>query len=520
MAQKDTPDHANRGLSRRAFLGAASAAGALGMLGMGARGEGRMGRKPNLLFVFSDQQSWDMLGCMGNEDIKTPRLDAFAAQGTRFNHCVSSYPVCTPYRAMLLSGQHPLYNGAVSNDIPMIANNGPFLPEILRDAGYRMGYVGKWHLLGGDRDRPIPEGPMRYGFDGPFHTNNCHVNYTPGQCFYWSDAGEKVYFDEWEVYGQTRQALSFLDECRDDEPFALFVSWHPPHDVGWQPGTLVRNYGTIPELMAEYDPAALRLRPSVEDSPAVRRAYQGHYAMCTGVDNAFGWLMDKLEEKGLAEDTLVVFTSDHGDNLSSYGRTIPKNYPEDTSVRVPLLMRWPGRIPQDQASDLLVGAMDLMPSLLGLLGHEPPGKVQGSDLSKEIGEGSDGNEESKPLMFLMPSWRGIYTREHTYAEGEGPHWRFNDKGKYALGTQPVRALYDRSSDPHQLRNLHGEKSHAALQKALRAQTQQWLDRFEDPVLPPGELMRLVRGENNQPPMDAQAPGFSGRPIDKIRKRRA
>jgi len=256
-------------------------------------------KRPNLLFVFSDQQSQDMLGCYGNQDIITPHLDQLAAEGLRFNHCISNSPVCTPFRGMLMSGQHPLYCGTMHNDIPLLANNGQYFGHVLRDAGYRMGYIGKWHLLGGNRNRPVPQGPMRYGFDGTFLTNNCHVDFRPGKCFYWNDEGQKVFFDEWEVYGQTRQALQFLDERTDDQPFALFVSWHPPHDWGIHHDTLIYKYETMPELMAMYDPYKIRLRPSVKDTPAVRRAYHGYYGMCSGVDIAFGWLMDKLKQKGL-----------------------------------------------------------------------------------------------------------------------------------------------------------------------------------------------------------------------------
>jgi arylsulfatase A-like enzyme len=120
--------------------------------------------RPNLLFVFSDQQSSDMLGCSGNTQIITPNVDALAADGIRFTYCISSDPVCTPARAMLLSGQHPLKCGAFTNDVQMLPDNGTTFAEALHQAGYATGYVGKWHLLGGDRRRGVPAGPLRYGF--------------------------------------------------------------------------------------------------------------------------------------------------------------------------------------------------------------------------------------------------------------------------------------------------------------------------------------------------------------------
>jgi arylsulfatase A-like enzyme len=156
-------------------------------------------KPPNLLFVFSDQQSFDMLGCAGNTQVKTPNIDAFARKGVRFEHAVANCPVCTPCRSMLFSGRHPLYNNCFENDRRLLTEDaiGPGLGHGLRDAGYRMGYVGKWHLYGGDRDRPIPEGPDRQGFDDCFLSNNCHVNYHPDHSFLWNEKGEETQFNPW-----------------------------------------------------------------------------------------------------------------------------------------------------------------------------------------------------------------------------------------------------------------------------------------------------------------------------------
>ena len=139
------------------------------------------------MFVFSDQQSFDMLGCYGNRQIITPHLDALAAEGVRFNHCVSSQPVCTPFRGMLLTGQHPLRSGAFKNDVRIVPGQGHYFGEVLRDAGYRLGYFGKWHLYGGDRNRPIPPGPYRYGFDHEFLSNNCTLLFDAQHAYYWDD---------------------------------------------------------------------------------------------------------------------------------------------------------------------------------------------------------------------------------------------------------------------------------------------------------------------------------------------
>lgn len=468
---------------------------------------------PNLLFVFTDQQSRDMLGCYGNPDILTPNLDAFARDSIRFDHCMSSSPVCTPFRGMLLSGQHPLYNGAVHNDVPMLANNGEYFGHVLTAAGYRTGYVGKWHLLGHERDRPVPPGPMRYGFDGTFLTNNCHVDYRPGHCYYWDDDGQKIFFDEWEVDGQTRQAVDFLDSCTTDAPFSLFVSWHPPHDIGLDPDTLTFLYHTEPYLMALYDPAKIQLRPSAEDTPEIRAAYHGYYAMCSGIDRAFGRLIDKLKSKGLYENTLIVFTSDHGDNLHSYGYRIAKDHPEDTSARVPLLMRLPGAS-APRTSDLLLGSLDLMPTLLGLLGIKPPSTCQGRDLEQAIRNSDDDAVESVPLFFHNPAWSGAATRDITYGFGELEHFCLDPQGRRTLRRVPVRALYDRRLDPHQMDNLFGQPQHADLEEHMRRLAAEWREVFGDPGgIGLRELAPLYQLPSGHYPESTADPGFRGRPID-------
>jgi arylsulfatase A-like enzyme len=498
-----------RKISRRTFvrstLGAAALAGCSTFRSARPGTESGHSLPPNLLFVFSDQQSYDMLGCYGNEQIITPNIDSLADQGVRFLHCISSQPLCTPYRGMLMSGQHPLYCGTMSNDIQMIPENGVSFAEALRNAGYRTAYIGKWHLHGGDRNRPIPVGPLRYGFDDLFLSNNCQLDYRPGHCFYWNEAGEKVFFDEWEVYGQTKQALAFLDTCTADHPFALFVSWHPPHDMGFREGDFY--YDTEPDLMALYDRSSLRLRPNVEDTPQVRRKYHGHMAMCSGVDRALGRLIAKLNEKDLSENTIVVFTSDHGDLLESHGRPWAKSFPEDESCRVPLIIRYPHRLKAGITTDLLTGTLDLMPTILGLMGIPVPNTCQGRDLSWALRERRENEVDSVPLFNFFAGWRGVYTRQYTFAfdqlDGNTKHDR--------------RVLYDRKKDPFQLENLYHDRTHRSLHRELHRLTIEWMDRFEDPCIDRNDLLRLCGFESAQLTKKGETGILPGRPIDLIRE---
>ncbi|MEM1028389.1 MAG: sulfatase-like hydrolase/transferase [Planctomycetota bacterium] len=455
------------------------------------------GQKPNLLFVFSDQQTYDMLGCNGNPEVHTPHADRFAEQGIRFTHCFSNAPVCTPYRGMLMSGKHPLRNGAFENDLPLCPAAGPHFGEVLESAGYRTGYVGKWHLLGGDRKRPVPHGPLRAGFEDTFLTDNCTTEFRAGHSFYYDDQGKKQIFDSWQPYGQTDQAEAFLDEAAaGDHPFALFVSWHPPHDHGRRPAPPDPHYDYrhYPDELAEHYPEDqhLTLRPGVEDMPERQEQLRDYYAMCTGIDVAFGRLLDKLESLGLDDNTIVVFTSDHGDMLGSFDAPRPKRPPHDTSSHVPMLIRQPGVLPAGQTSGLLFGALDIMPTLLGLMGLDGPADMDGQDLSVPIRTGDEDAVESIPmLMISWPVFRGVITKDWTFGMGRpGEENDFNS------------VLFDRRNDPHQQSNLYADPAYKAVHAELKQLTQRWMDRFEDPFITIPEMARIQPWESwREPPGD-------------------
>ena len=467
--------------------------------------------KPNLLFVFSDQQSWDMVGCYGNDQIKTPNIDKLAAEGLRFKHCVSSSPVCTPYRAMLLSGQHPLYNGCLVCDIQMLPSKGSSFADMLNAAGYHTGYVGKWHLYGGVRTRGIPAGPMRYGFDNEFFTNNCDLNYGADKAFYWSDDNKRVKFGKFESDGQTDQAVEFLDKYAGKKPFALFVSWHPPHN--WGPGP---NWGYPAPTKYEnlYDADKIKLRPGCPDTKKIRRDYRGHMALCTNVDDNFGRLIEKLKAKNVADNTIIVFTSDHGDILRSRG-SIPvwehKSHPQQISCRVPLILRMGSKI-KPRVSDMLIGSLDLMPTMLGLMGIKPPKTCQGSDYSKAIMADRDEVIESVPMFFWRKNsdWRGVYTHRYTYAfEPGGANKRIN-------------VLFDRENDPYELKNLFGLPEHKDLQARLHALTLEWMKKFKDEHVPWDTIKNQIyvdpsAAKARWEPYHSQSAALKGRPIDLIKK---
>ena len=458
---------------------------------------------PNLLFVFSDQQSSDMLGCYGNDQIITPNIDKLATQGIRFNHCISSCPVCTPFRAMLLSGQHPLHVGAMVNDMQLLPGKGKYFAEVLRDAGYRTGYVGKWHLYGGMRNRPIPAGPLRYGFDHEFFSNNCTLQFGANAAFFWNEKGKRVKYEKWEPDGQTDQALRFIDRHAGKAPFALFVSWHPPHNWG-------RGYPAPPEYERMYDPEKIALRPSCRDTPRSRKEYRGYMAMCTNLDANVARLMKKLKDKGIGDNTLVVYTSDHGDLLRSHGiHNWHKSRPEHVSCRVPLIMRWPGKLSK-RVCNMPTGTMELMPTILGLLGIKPPDTCQGSNYADALLKGQDLSDKSVPLFFWGENsdWRGVYAQRYTYA--------FEPKG----ATKGINVLYDRQKDPHELKNLFHCPDHRKVRQELHALTKKWMATFHDEHVPFDILKKNIyvdpaAARARWSPHMVKSAALKGRPADLI-----
>ncbi|MCP4311255.1 MAG: sulfatase-like hydrolase/transferase [Bacteroidetes bacterium] len=466
-------------------------------------------KKPNLLFVFSDQQSFDMLGCYGNRQIITPEIDAFAEEGILFNHCVSNSPTCTPMRGILMTGQHGLYSGALVNDLQIVPGNGNYFAEVLGAAGYNTGYVGKWHLYGGDRFRPIPAGPYRYGFDDLFLSNNCTLDFTREGSFFWNEDGEKEKYNDWEWYGQTRQALDYIDE-HAHEPFALFLSWHPPHN--WDG---LYGYGAPEDMLELYDPDSIQVRVGTPDTPELREMYQGYMALCSSIDKSFGDLLDKLDEKGIKDNTIIVFTSDHGDFLTSYNQKWHKSEPQALSCRVPLIIRYPETL-ESRKSDLIFGTFDFMPTLLGMMDLEVPESCQGLDLTEAIYTMNDDAVKSSPLYQYDHNWRGIYTCDYTYAFSVLP---------YDETDTISNCLYDRTVDPHEQENLFTSPDHLALKKSLHQQTLAWMEKFHDDgsewtavleqILSPEEYALRIAGKA-YPEGSGATGALKGRPVDVFR----
>lgn len=435
--------------------------------------------QPNILFVFTDQQRSTALGCAGVENVRTPHLDAFAAQGTRFTRCISNTPVCTPARGTILTGTHVLTHQNVNND-KQIRTDLPTVARSLNDAGYRCGYVGKWHLGGSDRSEFIPPGERRLGFDDFWAACECNHSYFGG--FYQlDDDPTNRWVDGYEPDHQTDLCIDYMKRCSEgDQPFCLFLSWGPPHDP----------YREVPRKYLDmYPPEDIELLPNVPsiekvqelsfpglpEVPDLRSDIAGYYAHMTALDDCWGRLMAALEEQGIADNTIVLFTSDHGDMLGSNGFQ-RKGHPHRESANVPLLVRWPGHVPPGRVSGKPISLVDFAPTLLGLTGVEIPDCMEGrNNAAFVLGDDSAAAESVHhsypvcPAMFKYDAWRGVVTERYTYARDINGPW----------------VLFDDIEDPFQMTNLVDDPAHAGTLAEMERLLGEWLEYTNDPFEPSG-----------------------------------
>ena len=427
-----------------------------------------MVERPNILYVFADQMRASAMGCMQDERVHTPYLDRLASQGVLFRNAIANTPVCTPSRASLLTGRHAWTCRSIVNDL-RLPEEERGIADVLKVHGYRTGYVGKWHLDGMPRDAFIPPGRRRHGFDDYWAAYDCTHRYLDPR-YYYGDSCQVIHKDGYDADIHTDLAIEFLQQFRD-EPFCLFVSWGPPH----------APYREVPqEFLDIYPPDEIELRPNAEG--ADRQAIAGYYAHVTAIDRDIGRLMEALERFGLAENTIFVFSSDHGDMLWSHGR-VKKQQPWEESVRIPLIIRWPARLLAGEVSDTLIGVVDHTPTLLGLADVPVPEAMNGVDLSGALLGQPDGQPTSAFLGeyvsfgqgSIYQPWRGVRTLRYTYIR-----W-----------LQGGVLLYDNLDDPYQFRNLAHEAGHRAQIDDLEGELRGWLRRLGDDFSSPDECFRRL-----------------------------
>ncbi len=445
-------------------------------------------RRPNLVFLLADQLRYASVGYAGDTRALTPNLDRLAQQGLNFNQFTASTPVCAAYRASLFTGKYASSTGMVVNEL-RINPNQDCLAHVLSAHGYRTGYLGKWHLWANEagnhlavRNAFIPPGPYRLGFDDAWAAYN--FNHTNYRAWYFRDTPEPHRIDGYGPDHFTGMAIDFLERhARSDRPFALMVSYSPPHDA-WT------RDNVPPEWLAKFEDVAFDLPPTWSDTPDPRmdrhtdperwRAHwkanledyqRVYYAMTANLDWNVGRILEALKRLGLEDDTLVVFTSDHGEMFGAQGRVFKMTFYEE-SVRVPMLMRRPGHIPAGTTSDACMTTTDIMPTLLGLLRLPIPPAVEGMDLS-HIALGREGPQPDAALLQGMG---------HTYQWKDGYEWRALRDRRYTYAvyrSDRKEFLFDRVNDPQQSRNLVDDAAARTTLTAMRAGLKARMDALND-----------------------------------------
>jgi len=503
-------------MNRREFIKKTSAAaGAIGLSlpGSAFGASGSAGKdKPNIIFIFADQLRSHALGCYGNEQLKTPNIDRLAKEGVKFTNAISTAPVCGPFRGMLMTGNFPMKNGMVLTD-HFLRNPTPYFAEACKSAGYRTGYVGKWHLDGYDRSGYIPP-ERRRGFEF-WRALECTHSYFKSK-YYHQDEKQPRTWEGFDAIAQTDAACEYIASQKTD-PFCLFLSWGPPHDPYKAPAEYmkrfegkkikmrdnVNDFETAEKMWRECDTAVARdglrrarkrnrARLSDKKSNAqILKDYRGYYAAIETLDDCTGKIIAQLQKTGQLDNSIIVFTSDHGDNLGSH-RQIGKQLPFEESISVPFMVRYPKKIKSGTETDAMLAPVDIMPTVLSLAGVPCP-KVDGKDISSAaMGKDAD-MQDAVLIMKSIPlsvnwivngngAWRGVRTKRYTYAR------KSSNKKPWML--------FDNLSDPYQLKNLVDDPAHASLLKKLKKKIDELLVEAGDPE-DPAVYAKLIQKERNE-----------------------
>ena len=434
-----------------------------------------MTSRPNLVFVFADQLRHGSLGYAGDAQARTPYLDRFARQGVDFQNTVTSHPVCAAYRATLFTGRHLTSHGMVINDLRLHPNQRCF-GHVVTAAGYQTGYIGKWHLYAnqfGNHHAPdcsfVPRGPHRLGFDGDWLAYNFH--HTNYGAYHHTESPAKIPYGDgvYEPDAQTDLAIGFLERAAaGPDPFTLFLSYGPPHDP-WDKTNVPEKFWEMFRDVPFPNPPNYRPQndePYVDNWARLTDAERGqleswrrgYYAQVASLDECFGRVLAALDRLNLAENTIVVFTSDHGEMFGAHGRRA-KNIFYDEACRVPMLLRWPGRIPAGHRSDACLATVDIMPTLLALLG-QPAEDVEGMDLS-HLALGRPGPEPAAALLQICGA---------TAVWEDGHEWRALRDKRYTYAIYRVdgrELLFDNRADPWQMHDLTRDPAHHAVRDHFR-----------------------------------------------------
>lgn len=414
--------------------------------------------KKNILFIFSDQQRWDTMGIYGQELNVTPNLDKLAKEGTVFDNAFTCQPVCGPARASLQTGLYSTKTGVFVNAIAL-PTNITTISKLLSNNGYQTAYVGKWHLatngLGGKGSiedyifNPIPE-EKRGGYKDYWVVSDVLELTSDGFKGYLFDKDmNKVEFEKYRVDAITDYALDFLDKKDNSKPFFLFVSYIEPHHQNNKnkyegPKYSKDKFGNckIPK-----DIEQLGFGDSKEN-------YPDYLGACHSIDNNFGRIVNKLKEQNILDDTVIIYTSDHGSHFKTRNKNLPKDgrddykrSPEDASIHIPLIINGDS-FSIGKRENKFVSLIDLPPTILKIAGIEN-NNMDGKAIQDII---LDSNHENIVFLQISESFvgRAIRTEHYSYCIYAPDKNPFIDKDSDYYKSH---SLYDLKKDPFQLNNL-------------------------------------------------------------------
>lgn len=440
----------------------------VGLLTAGAAGD-KPAAKPNILLLIADDYQYDALGAAGNDVVKTPSLDKLAKEGIRFTHAFTPNPICTPSRACILTGQDSIHNGVTFFGKPIHADS-PTITGLLTPAGYACAYVGKWHNDGLPATRGY--GWSQNVYPGGMAKGGDHSNIEmlptgkPPKVVVPGDANENF----------VDAAIRFLDQAHA-EPFFLTVAFTSPHDprkapepyrTQYSPGDVPVPENFLPKpAFSDFDPTIRdeKLAPYPRTPDRMQKEIADYYGMVTHLDGQVGRLLDELERKGLAKDTMVVFVGDHGLSLGSHG-ILGKQTLYDEGVRTTLLVRDPFVANKGETRAALVSLMDLLPTFCDWAGVAVPKTVDGSSLN--------------PLI------KGTKTsiRDEVYAIYDNKYRSIRDQ-RYKL-VQHIRSgeweLFDLEKDPREMQNRADDPALASVRQSLQEKLDAWREKMHDPDL--------------------------------------
>lgn len=442
-------------------------------------------KKPNILFISTDQLRFDCVGYQNRYPVKTPNIDRLAREGISFNHSYTPLPICCPARQALICGKRPEQFGALWNydmGIPTasLPKEAFSWARELKKAGYKNGYVGKWHVS------PTLT-PLDFGYDEYISEHELHVkakerhpNHTYQTKGFWGEVSPLPVEDSL-THLNAESVLSLIDKY--ETPWHIKMDFAEPHLPCRPSEPFASMYPSVPKWAAFDDP--LLNKPYIQKQQLLNwdtkdkswdefeEMVRRYYAYISQVDDAIGKVLAHLEESGQLDDTLIVFTADHGD-LAGERHMMDKHYVMyDEVVRVPLTMRYPALIPAGVAcDDFVINMLDLVPTILEITESEVPIDLQGKSLVPCFGGKGMPHPRAYALSTYSGQQFGLYTQRMIR----------NHKWKYIWNPTDTDELYDMETDPHELTNVIGEKSLHEVIKQLRIDLVKELDEAKDGVI--------------------------------------